>query len=66
MTLPLWFTAADPVAMLGSSAGKLTCRRRVNTQNISNIMAKKPTKSKQKKSKTKSVKQVKKSAGKKK
>ena len=52
--------------MLGSSAGKLTCRRGVNTHKISNIMAKKPTKSKQKKSKTKSVKQVKKSAGKKK
>jgi hypothetical protein len=52
--------------MLGSSAGKLTCRRGVNSQNTRNIMAKKPTKSKQKKSKTKSVKHVKKSAGKKK
>jgi hypothetical protein len=50
--------------MLGSSAGKLTCRRGVNDQNTSNIMAKKSTKSK--KSKTKSVKRVKKSAGKKK
>jgi hypothetical protein len=32
--------------MLGSSAGKLTCRRGVNDQNTSNIMANKSDKSK--------------------
>ena len=39
--------------MLGSSAGKLTCRRAVNDQNTSNIRANKPAKSKQQKSKAK-------------
>ncbi len=34
--------------MLGSSAGKLTCRRGVNDQNISKLMANKSPKSKQK------------------
>ena len=37
--------------MLGSSAGKLTCRGGVNDQNTSNIMANKSAKSKQQKSK---------------
>jgi hypothetical protein len=52
--------------MLVSSAGKLTCRREVNAENTNIIMAKKSPKSNQKKSKTKSVKKVKKSASKKK
>lgn len=37
--------------MLGSSAGKLICRREVYDQNTSSIMANKPTKSKPQKSK---------------
>jgi len=49
--------------MLGSSAGKLICRRGVNDQNTSNIMANKSAKSKQQKSKKPAAK---KSAGKKK
>jgi hypothetical protein len=51
--------------MLGSSAGKLTSRRRVNDQNTSNIMANKSAKSKQQKSKAKKP-AAKKSASKKK
>ena len=65
LTSPLWFTAPAPAAMLGSSAGKLTCRREVNDQNTSNIMANKSAKSKQQKSKAKKP-AAKKSAGKKK
>jgi hypothetical protein len=64
-TSPLWFTAAVSLAMLGSSAGKLTCRRGVKDQNTSNIMAKKAAKSKQKKSTAKKP-AAKKSASKKK
>jgi len=53
--------------MLGSSAGKLTCRRGVNAQNTSKIMGDKSPKSNQKKStqkqtKTQSVEQRKKQA----
>ena len=51
--------------MLGSSAGKLTCRRGVNDQNTSNIMANKSAKSKPQKSKAKKP-AAKKSASKKK
>jgi hypothetical protein len=51
LTSPLWFTAAAPSAMLGSSAGKLTGRRGVNDQNSSKIMANKSAKSKPQKSK---------------
>jgi hypothetical protein len=65
LTSPLWFTAAAPAAMLGSSAGKLTCRRGVNDQNTSNIMANKSAKSKQQKSTAKKP-AAKKSASKKK
>jgi hypothetical protein len=65
LTSPLGFTTAALAAMLGSSAGKLTCRRGVNNQNTSNIMAKKSAKSKQQKSKAKKP-VAKKSASKKK
>jgi len=65
VTSPLWFTAAAPAAMLYASAGKLTCRRGVNDQNTSNIMANKSAKSKQQKSKAKKP-AAKKSASKKK
>jgi hypothetical protein len=65
VTSPLWFTAGAPAAMLGASAGKLTCRRGVNDQNTSNIMANKSAKSKQQKSKSKKP-AAKKSASKKK
>ena len=65
ITSPLWFTAAAPAAMLGSSAGKLICRGGVNDQNTSNTMAKKSAKSKQQKSKAKKP-AAKKSASKKK
>ena len=51
--------------MLGSSAGKLTCRRGVNDQNPSNIMAKKPAKAKEQKTTAKKP-AAKKSASKKK
>ena len=51
--------------MLGSSAGKLICRRGVNDQNTSSTMANKSAKSKQQKSKAKKP-AAKKSAGKKK
>jgi hypothetical protein len=62
-SINMGFTAAAPVAMLGSSAGKLTCRRGVNTVNTNRIMAKKSTKSKKP---AKSAKPVKKTASKKK
>jgi hypothetical protein len=42
--------------MLASSAGKLTCRRGVNTENTSSIMAKKSKKSKKPAKKTASKK----------
>jgi len=51
--------------MLGSSAGKLICRRGVNDQNTSSTMANKSAKSKQQKSKAKKP-AAKKSASKKK
>ena len=51
--------------MIGSSAGKLICRRGVNDQNYSKPMAKKSVKSKQTKSKAKKP-AAKKSASKKK
>ena len=43
---------AAPAAMLGSSAGKLTCRRGVNTENTNSNMAKKSKKAKKPAKKT--------------